>query len=31
VAIGIVERGDLEHEVRIHEGSERGVLQAGFK
>jgi adenylate cyclase len=29
-ALAHVERGNLEHEVRIHDGSELGVLQAGF-
>jgi adenylate cyclase len=30
VALADVERGDLDTEVRIHDGSELGVLQAGF-
>jgi class 3 adenylate cyclase len=29
-ALAHVERGNLDHEVRIHDGSELGVLQAGF-
>ena len=29
-ALAHVERGNLDHQVRIHDGSELGVLQAGF-
>ena len=29
-ALAHVERGNLDHEVRIHDGSELGVVQAGF-